>query len=111
MKAQPNHRRAATTSKFQPKKDLCSLDSSSLLHELFARSSLATMAADAADTREALPHLERCRQIVSACENWRGLTGSVERAEAVVAAAQGDYDGAETRFGKAIATFQRYRLP
>jgi tetratricopeptide (TPR) repeat protein len=88
-----------------------SVEGGDILHELFARSSLATMAADAGDPREALPHLERCRQIVSACENWRGLAGSVERAEAVVAAAQGDYDGAETRFGKAIATFQHYCLP
>ena len=35
----------------------------------------------------------------------------VERAEAVVAAAQGKYAPAEDQFKKAIATFQHYCLP
>ena len=68
------------------------------------------MAGDAKDAGEALPHLQRCRQIVSAGENWRGIGGKVERAEAVVTA-QGEYSAAEGRFEKAIATFQRYCLP
>lgn len=43
-------------------------------------------------------------------ENWRGLAGSVERAEAVVTVARGAYAAAETHFQKATATFQHYRL-
>jgi len=78
--------------------------------ELFARSLLATIAADAGDASEALPHLQRCRQIVARGETWFGLAGGVERAEAVVAAAQGD-SVAEEQFKKAIATFQQYCLP
>ena len=86
------------------------MDGGAILNELLARSSLATLAADAGDDLQALPHLERCRQIVAAGENWLGIAGSVERAEAVVAAAQGEYPVADTRFKKAIATFQHYCL-
>jgi tetratricopeptide (TPR) repeat protein len=88
-----------------------SVDSGDILYELATRSSLATMAADAGDAREALPHLQRCLQIVSAGENWFGIAGMVERAEAVVAAAQGKYAPAEDQFKKAITTFQHYCLP
>jgi tetratricopeptide (TPR) repeat protein len=88
-----------------------SVDGGDICSELITRSALATMTADAGDTAEALPHLERCRQIVAAGENWFGLAGGVERSEAVVAAAQGKYSRAETRFKKAIATFQHYCLP
>ena len=88
-----------------------SVNGGDILHELDTRSTLATMAADAGDALQALPHLQRCREIVGAGENWFGLAGGVERAEAVVAAAQGEYAVAETHFQKAIATFQRYSLP
>jgi tetratricopeptide (TPR) repeat protein len=88
-----------------------SVDGGAILNELVARSLLATMAADGGDAGEALPHLERCRQIVAKGENWFGLTGGVERAEAVVAAAQGEYVAAEAHFEKAITTFQHYCLP
>jgi tetratricopeptide (TPR) repeat protein len=88
-----------------------SVDGGGILQELHARSSLATLAADAGDALQALPHLQRCRQIVGAGENWLGLAGFVERAEAVVAAAQGEYSAAEAHFEKAIATFQCYCRP
>ena len=82
-----------------------------ILGELNTRSTLAAMTADAGGAGEALTHLDRCRQIVGAGENWFGLAGGVERAEAVVAAAHGQYAAAETQFEKAIATFQHYCLP
>jgi tetratricopeptide (TPR) repeat protein len=82
-----------------------------LCFELPTRCALATMAAEDGNLIEALPHLQRCRQIVSAGENWFGIGGSVERAEAVVAAVQGENTAAETHFKKAIATFQHYCLP
>jgi tetratricopeptide (TPR) repeat protein len=88
-----------------------SVDGGDILRELATRPRLATMAADAGDAGEALEHLQRCRQIVGAGENWFGLAGEVERAEAVVAAAQGEYAVADTQFKKAIATFQHYCLP
>ena len=88
-----------------------SVEGGDMLFELATRAQLATIAADAGDSTEALPHLQRCRQIVSAGESWRGLAGRVERAEAVMAAAQGEYSAAEAQFEKAIATFQHYCLP
>src|SRR5262249_33066601 len=87
-----------------------SLEAGDILDELRTRSTLAAMTADG-DAGEALQHLERCRQIVGAGENWFGIAGGVKRAEAVVAAAQGLYAAAETQFEKAIATFQHYCLP
>jgi hypothetical protein len=69
------------------------------------------MTADTGDAGEAFRHLERCCQIINAGEKWFGIAGMVERAEAVVAAAQAKYSGAETHFEKVLATFQRYCLP
>jgi tetratricopeptide (TPR) repeat protein len=89
--------------------EIC-VEGGDLCHELITRAALATMAAEG-NVSEALSHLERCRQIVSAGENWFGIAGSVERAEAVVAAAQCEYSAAEAHFEKAITTFQRYCLP
>jgi tetratricopeptide (TPR) repeat protein len=88
-----------------------SVDGGDLLQELWARISLATMFADAGDALQALPHLQRCREIVAAGENWFGLAGFVERAEALVAAAQGEYAAAETHFAKAISISQRHCQP
>jgi tetratricopeptide (TPR) repeat protein len=88
-----------------------SVDSGDILYELATRSSLATMAADAGDASEASPHLQRCLQIVSAGENWFGIAGMVQRAEALVAAAQGKYERAEDQFKKTTATFEQYCLP
>jgi len=88
-----------------------SVDGGDILQELLARSSLAIAADVDGDALQALPHLQRCREIVGAGENWFGLAGSVARAEAVVAAAQGEYAVAGAHFEKAVAIFQRYCLP
>jgi tetratricopeptide (TPR) repeat protein len=88
-----------------------SVDGGDILFELTTRSTLAAMAADTGDAGEARGHLERCRQVVGAGENWFGLAGMIERAEAAVAAAKGENAAAVTHFKKAIATFQHYCLP
>ena len=88
-----------------------SVKNGDIIHELVARFTLATIAADEGESSDALSHLQRCRQIVSAGENWRGLAGGVERAEAVFAAAHGEHPLAEAQFEKAIATFRHYGLP
>jgi tetratricopeptide (TPR) repeat protein len=75
-----------------------SLEGGGMLFELATRAAIATIAADAGDSGDALPHLQRCREIVSAGENWRGLAGGVERAEAVMAAAQGAFGAADGHF-------------
>jgi tetratricopeptide (TPR) repeat protein len=87
------------------------LEGGDILQEVSVRSSLATLAADAGDALPALPHLQRCRQLAAAGENWLGIAGFVDLAEAVVAAAQGEYSAAEGPFEKAITTFQRYCRP
>ena len=56
-------------------------------------------------------HLTRCREILGNGEDWRGLAGKVARAEAVVAAAEGKYDDAETQFEKSVQIFGCYHVP
>jgi len=82
-----------------------------VLYELITRSILALVLADAGQAHEARPEIERCREILGAGEDWRGLAGYVARAEAVGAAAEGRFDDANAQFEKAIATFKRYELP
>jgi tetratricopeptide (TPR) repeat protein len=80
-------------------------------YELVARPTLALALADAGQAHEARAQIERCREIVGAGEDWRGLAGYVARADAVGAAADGRFDDANAQFEKAIATFERYTLP
>jgi tetratricopeptide (TPR) repeat protein len=59
---------------------------------------------------EAVEQVARCRQIMAAGEDWRGLAGNVALAEGVVAAALGNYDIAYKQFESALAIHQRYHL-
>jgi tetratricopeptide (TPR) repeat protein len=79
--------------------------------QLHSRSVLAEIYAETGHPERANPHLSRCREILGNGEDWRGLAGKVERAEAVVAAAEEKYDDAETRFEKAVEIFRRYHVP
>jgi class 3 adenylate cyclase len=88
-----------------------SVGAGDVLQELIARATLATLAADGGDASEALPHLERCREIVGAGEDWRGLAGGVERAEGAVAAARGEFPLADLHFERAIANFRQFCRP
>ena len=60
---------------------------------------------------EAQIYLTRCREIMAQGEDWRGLAGTVARAEAAVAAAEGRLMEAEGQFHKAISIFRQYTLP
>jgi non-specific serine/threonine protein kinase len=86
-------------------------DAADVLYELIARSRLALVLADAGQAQEARPQIERCREILGAGEDWRGLAGHVARAEAALAAADGRFYDANAQFEKAIANFKRYTLP
>jgi len=55
--------------------------------------SATTSSRAAADASEALTYLQRGREIIGAVESWLGIAGMVERAEAVVAVACGEYAG------------------
>jgi ATP/maltotriose-dependent transcriptional regulator MalT len=78
--------------------------------ELSARADLALLLAEAGRIEDAAPHLDRCREILSSGEDWRGLAGRVYLAHAVVAAKR-QIDDATPSFERAIETFQRLHLP
>ncbi len=79
--------------------------------ELRTGSFLAGIYAEIGYPERAHPHLTRCREILGNGEDWRGLAGKVARAEAVVSAAEGKYQDAETQFEKAVEIFRRYHVP
>jgi tetratricopeptide (TPR) repeat protein len=87
------------------------LKNGDVAHELRTRAELALICAALGVTPEAIRHLARCREILDAGEDWRGLAGSVARAEAVVAAAEGKLNDAAAAFERAIAIYRRYSLP
>jgi len=78
--------------------------------EIRTRPQAALLAVQRGDYRKALEHLEVCRRIFKLGENWRGLAGFVERAEAAVEARTGQLEHANHRFEKAIGNFKRYSL-
>ena len=79
--------------------------------EMQIRPQLASVCAEMNQPDEAESVLMRCREILSAGEDWRGLAGNVCMAEAMIAAARGEMTGAETEFRRAIEIFIRYQLP
>jgi AAA ATPase domain len=87
---------------------LCRAESLPLLEMLYGPE-MALLCAETDRSADAKPLLERCREIMANGEDWRGLVGSVARAEAVVEA-----DGAaaaDIQFEKAIRIHRRYRVP
>jgi tetratricopeptide (TPR) repeat protein len=79
--------------------------------ELRAAAEAVLIFAAAGPTEQAISHLARCHEILGAGEDWRGLAGHVARAEAVVAAAEGQLSDAATPFERAIVIYQHYSLP
>lgn len=68
------------------------------------------MRADTGALDEARAHVERCREITCAGEDWRGRAGHVALADAVVLAREGRTDEADAAFADACATLDRHRL-
>ena len=81
-----------------------------VLHEMRARPLLARLHVSMNGLDAAAKEVDRCHQIMAAGEDWRGLAGDVARAEAVVAAARGDFDIADRQFEAALAIHQKYHL-
>ncbi len=79
--------------------------------ELQIRPQLASLHAEMNQPDEAETVLARCREILSAGEDWRGITGNVFRAGAMIAVARGDMKSAEIEFNRAIEIFVQYQLP
>jgi DNA-binding CsgD family transcriptional regulator len=87
------------------------LGSSSVKYEFASRVELALLCAEAGRMPEAEAHLARCREILAEGEDWRGLGGRLQLAEAVIAAARRDNEAAAGHFTAALETFQRLSLP
>ena len=81
-----------------------------LMQEMRARPWLARVYVAMNRLDAAAEQLARCREILAGGEDWRGRAGDVARAEAVVAAVQGNHDVAEGQFESAVAIQRRYHL-
>jgi tetratricopeptide (TPR) repeat protein len=81
-----------------------------LIYEMRARPFLAMAYVEMNRLDEAAEQVARCYEIMSAGEDWRGRVSTVEWAEAVVAAARGNYDLAEQHFESALAVQRKYHL-
>ncbi len=87
------------------------LDAPQVQLELQTRASLARIYAEMDSDDEARAHLVRCYEILAEGEDWRGLKGHVERADAVVEACGGNLEVATKHFNEAVTIFHRYTLP
>ena len=87
------------------------LDAPQVQLELHTRASFGRLYAEMDRLDEARAHLARCHEILSEGEDWRGLRGHVERADALVEACGGNLDVATEHFIDAATTFHRYTLP
>jgi tetratricopeptide (TPR) repeat protein len=79
--------------------------------ELKIRGELASIHAQTGRPEQAYPHLERCREVLAAEEDWRGVAGLIARADATVAAAEARFETADQQFASAVEIFRRYRVP
>ncbi|HEY4684638.1 MAG TPA: hypothetical protein VII57_01195, partial [Dehalococcoidia bacterium] len=87
------------------------LSSASVKYEFAARAELALLCAEARRLGEAELHLRRCREILAGGEDWRGLAGRLQLAEAVYAGAQGHREEADAQFERALEVFRDLSLP
>ena len=79
--------------------------------EMQMRPALSRAHAELGQYDAAEQELARCREIVAAGEDWRGMSGDVGLAAAVLAAARGRYQEAEGEFDAALSIFCRYSAP
>jgi len=87
------------------------LDAPQVQLELQTRASLGRLYAEMDRDDEARAHLARCHEILSDGEDWRGLTGHVERADAMLLWCGGNLEAATKHFNDAATIFHRYTLP
>ena len=88
-----------------------SIEAPHIPFELHTRQELALLCAEMQRPEQARSHLERCREILAAGEDWRGLGGHIARAEAVVAAADRRFEAAYPHFASAVEIYRRYQMP
>ena len=76
--------------------------------EVMFRAELALLAAGSGQLEEGRAQLARCREIIQAGEDWRGLAGRVDLAAGMLAAAEGMPRKSGEAFASAVNTFHRY---
>ena len=81
-----------------------------VLLEMRARPWLARVYVAMNRLDEAAEQVARCRQIMAAGEDWRGLVGNVALAEGIVGSERGNYNIAERQFESALVVHQKYHL-
>jgi tetratricopeptide (TPR) repeat protein len=87
------------------------IEAPSQMIELWTRPELAILCVQDGRHAEAEAHVDRCRMILAAGEDWRGLAGRVALAGATLAGSLANWEVAEQEFDRAIATFERWALP
>src|SRR5205814_7644872 len=87
-----------------------SLQGGSVLHEVAARAELALTLADAGRPADAQPHLARTQEVLAGGEDWRGLAGRIELAQAAALVAGEGFEAAEAAFVGATGNFHRLGL-
>ena len=85
------------------------LGSTAQLPRLTTRCQLALLAAAMGRGGQAHQHATAARALMAPGSDWRGLTGTVRRAEAV--AVEADGTPADTMFDEALDIMRRWRLP
>jgi tetratricopeptide (TPR) repeat protein len=78
--------------------------------EMLARQCLSQLCAERGRTEEARADVARCREIMAAGEDWRGVVGLVSLSEAAIAAAEQKLDDADRHFADALRVIHRYAI-
>jgi tetratricopeptide (TPR) repeat protein len=87
------------------------VEAPSQLIEMWTRPELTILCAQDRRLADAELHIGRCRVIVADGEDWRGLSGRVALAEAILASSLANLEVAERQFAQAVSIFQRWTLP
>jgi len=86
------------------------VEGEAVAYELPCRAELIFDLEAAGPAENAVPHLDRLREILGGGEDWRGRAGLVACAEGVIVGSEGKYPEAADQFEKAIDIFRRYCL-
>jgi hypothetical protein len=78
--------------------------------EMLGRQALSHLYAQTGRVKEARDNLARCREIMAAGEDWRGVAGLVGLSEAMIAAAEHRFDDADRYFADALQVIRRYAI-
>src|SRR5262249_54573697 len=78
--------------------------------EMLGRQALSHLYAQSGRIEDARENLTRCREIMAAGEDWRGVVGLVSLSEAAVAAAEQRFDDADCNFADALQIIQQYAV-